>query len=54
MFIAHNILSVCQADFADSRAKIANYDGLKRELISFNSVFAEISFRARTLGIVLL
>ena len=50
MFIAYNIPSVCQADLTVSSAKIANYDGLKRELITFNSVFTKISFLAPTKG----
>ena len=50
MFIAYNIPSVCQADLTVSSAKIANYDGLKRELITFNSDFAKNSFLGRSKG----
>jgi hypothetical protein len=42
MFIVHNIPLACYADFTVSSAKITNNDGLKHELISFNSVFIKI------------
>ena len=37
--IARFYCAYCHTDLALSRAKITNYDGLKRELITFNSFF---------------